>query len=87
MKLPPRHSPLPMVVITVLVVVAVIAAAVRGSATSAVPAVLVGGLLLAYLGRHRIRARQLYDRREEEPARRTDTGHHSRPGPVTSAKE
>ena len=61
MERPTANNRTPVVVIALLVAVAVIAAGVRGSMEVAVPAVLVGSLLIAYFVRHRMRARLLYD--------------------------
>jgi hypothetical protein len=67
MKLLPMHGWIPVVVLSALVAVAVIVAGVRGSAQGAVLALIVGGLLIAYIVRHRMRARLIYDRHSDAP--------------------
>ena len=75
MKMQPQHRLLPVAVVALLVVVAVLVAAVRGSAESALVAATVGGLIVAYLVRHQMRARLIYDRHradQHDPAGETD---------------
>jgi hypothetical protein len=57
----------PAAVIAVMVVLAVVVAAVRGSTLSAVLAAVVGGLLLAYVVRHQMRARLIHGRDDTSP--------------------
>ena len=75
MKVQPQHRPLPVAVVALLVVAAVIVAGMRGSAQSAVAAASVGGLIVAYLVRHQMRSRLIYDRHradQHDPAQDTD---------------
>jgi hypothetical protein len=67
MKLSPVHGWIPVVVLSALVAVGVIVAGLRGSAQGAVLALIVGGLLIAYIVRHRMRARLIYDRHADTP--------------------
>jgi hypothetical protein len=69
MKVQPQHRLLPVAVVALLVVAAVVVAGVRGSVESAVVAASIGGLIVAYLVRHQMRSRLIYDRH------RTDQHH------------
>ena len=60
------HGWTPVFVLSALVAVAVLVAGVRGSAQEAVLALIIGGLV-AYIVRHRMRVRQIYDRHAETP--------------------
>ena len=81
MKRSAMHGRMPMAVVTALVAIAVIVAGVRGSAQGAVLAALVGVLLIAYLVRHRTRARLVYDSPADHPR-----GTASRPAPDSDVR-
>lgn len=75
MKTQPQRRLLPVAIVALLVVAAVLVAGVHGSAQSAVVAACVGGLIVAYLVRHSMRSRLIYDRHRvdhHDPTRESD---------------
>ena len=75
---------MPVVIVGALMAAAAIASAIRGSAEAALGIALTVGLFMAYLVRHRMRARLVYGR----PANARDESSHppvteGRPAPAT----